>query len=100
MQPPAHLATTRELPERLFAAEHTIAGLVADREATQKALRAWTLALVIAIIGATVTIALAGLAGATAYGELRQTAASNAAQLSEMRAELSATRRMLEHGGR
>ena len=84
MTAPSRIPRSAEVPERLFAMEHTVAGLVSDRDATRKALHTWTVALVIAMIGAFVTVALASVAGAIAYGELRQTAATNAAMIARI----------------
>lgn len=86
------LPTAEDTPERLLRAELTIVQLLADREDMKRTLRAWTIAIVVAMIGALGTMALAGLGAAVAYGELRQTAASNSLALQDIRAEVRALR--------
>ena len=84
------IPTMKEVPERLFRAELILAEVVRERDSMRRALQMWTIALVVAIIGATGTMVAGGLAAAVAYGELRQTSASNAATLQDLRVDVRA----------
>ncbi len=63
------------------------------------ALSRWTMAIVIAMVGASVTVGGGVIAGSIAYGELRQQAASSDRLLGELRTEVAGMRRDLRHAG-
>jgi len=79
-----------DTPLRLYRVELLIAELIRDRDAMQRTIRAWTMALAVAMIGATMTLVVAGLSAAVAYGELRQSASANSAALQDIRSDLRA----------
>lgn len=84
--PPAPFLDTRD---RIVTLEHDVREIKAWVADTRSSIRAWTLALVVAILGATGTI----IGAAIAYGELRQQAQTNERLLTNLTQEISDLRR-------
>lgn len=81
--------------ERLWSLERDVRELQGVVSSGRQTLSRWTMAIVVAMIGAVVTVGGAGVAGSVAYGELRQQAATSERLLTELRGEIAEMRRDL-----
>jgi hypothetical protein len=93
LRPPPLPRTERE---RLRDVEDDISEIKRWVNETRASIRAWTLALSIAMLGAVGTV----IGAAIAYGELRQQAATSERLLTELRSEIGDLRREIHAASR